>query len=180
MKIVAEIRRRRGLTMRKLLSLTMCLLLSVSVLAGCTQATPASGGSAAPAADRAEADISWQYKTADETKAMLDAQESVIILDSRPDDMYTKGHIPGAYHVPSYPMDTPELEQVLKDAVPNLQGDDPIVIVCKSGNKGAKRAISFLQDQGIAPERLFILEGGGDGWKIPEYTTTANDSTIPN
>ncbi|WP_242831267.1 rhodanese-like domain-containing protein [Desulfitobacterium dehalogenans] len=170
-------------TMRKLLSLTMCLIMAISLLAGCSQASAPVGGSAAGggsvASDRADAAINWQYKTADETKAMLDTKESVIILDSRPDDMYTKGHIPGAYHVPSYPVDTQELEKVLKDAVPNLQGDDPIVIVCKTGNKGAKRAISVLQDEGIAAERLFILEGGGEGWKFPEYTSTVNDSVVP-
>lgn len=163
--------------MKKVLSFTLCTILLISILVGCGQKAPAPTSSAAT--DRADAEINWQYKTADEVKAMLDAKESIIILDSRPDELYSAGHIPGAYHVPCFPVDTPELEQVLKDAVPNLQGDAPIAIVCKTGNKGAKRAISVLQDEGIAAERLFILEGGGEGWKFPEYTTTENDSVIP-
>ena len=161
--------------MKRVLSLSLSLLLALSLLAGCSQ--PPTENS--PAADRADAAIDWQYKTADETKAMLDAQEGVIILDTRTDDMYSVGHIPGAYHVPCFPVDTAEKEQLLKDAVPNLGGEDPIVVVCKTGNKGAKRAISLLQDEGVAASRLFILEGGGEGWTFSEYTTTENDSVIP-
>lgn len=163
--------------MKRTLSLTLSILLVLSLLAGCSQTPANSGGSAVP--DRADADISWQYKTADETKAMLDADEDVIILDTRQDDLYSAGHIPGAYHVPCFPVDTAELEQVLKDAIPNLDGEAPIVVVCKTGNKGAKRAIALMQEEGIAAERLFILEGGGEGWSFPEYTTTENDSTLP-
>ena len=163
--------------MKRLLSLSLSLLLALSMLAGCTQTPANSGGSAAP--DRADADINWQYKTADETKAMLDAGDPVIILDTRTDDMYSAGHIPSAYHVPCFPVDTAEKEQLLKDAVPNLGGEDPIVVVCKTGNKGAKRAIALMQEEGIAASRLFILEGGGEGWSFPEYTTTENDSVTP-
>lgn len=152
--------------MRRVLSLSLSLLLALSLLAGCSQ-PPAENS---PAADRADAAIDWQYKTADETKAMLDAQEGVIILDTRTDDMYSAGHIPGAYHVPCFPVDTAEKEQLLKDAVPNLGGEDPIVVVCKTGNKGAKRAISVLIDEGIPAERLFILEGGGEGWPYDTVT----------
>lgn len=162
--------------MKKGLSLLLSLIMMIGLFAGCGQA---SAPKESAAADRADADIAWQYKTADETKAMLENNEPVIILDSRPDEMYDKGHIIGAYHVPCFPVDTPELEQVLKDAVPNLQGESPIIIVCKTGNKGAKRAISLLQEQGIAAERLFILEGGGEGWSIPELTTTERDSVVP-
>lgn len=129
--------------------------------------------------DRADEDIAWQYMTADELIAKLDGNEAVIVLDIRPDDMYNAGHIKGAYHVASFPVETAEQEKALKDAAKNLQGDDPIVIVCRSGNKGAKRTISVLQEEGIKAERLFILEGGGEGWSSEEWTTTENDSTVP-
>lgn len=130
-------------------------------------------------ADRADAAIDWQYMTADELTKKLDAGDPVIVLDIRPDDMYNNGHIKGAYHVSVFPVDTEEQEKTLKDAAKNLGGDDPIVIICKTGNKGAKRTISVLQDEGIKADRLFILEGGGDGWNVAEWTTTDNDSTTP-
>lgn len=157
-------------------------------IAGCNNDKPAedAGGAAdAPAAsteapaDRADADIDWQYMTADELVEKLEAGDPVIVLDTRTDDMYDAGHIPGAYHVPCFPVDTAEAEEMLVEAAPNLEGDAPIAVVCKSGNKGAKRAISVLQDAGIAADRLFILEGGGDGWDVAEWTTTEDDSTVP-
>ena len=69
------------------------------------------------------------------------------------------------------PVDTPELEQLLVDAAADLKAlDAPIVIVCKTGNKGAKRAISVLIDEGVSADRLFILEGGGEGWPYDTVT----------
>lgn len=130
-------------------------------------------------ADRADAAIDWQYMTADELTKKLDAGDPVIVLDIRPDDMYNNGHIKGAYHVAVFPVDTEEQEKTLQEAAKNLGGNDPIVIICKTGNKGAKRTISVLQDEGIAADRLFILEGGGDGWNVEEWTTTDSDSTTP-
>ena len=153
--------------MKRTLSLLLALVLCASLLGGCGGQTATE--SAAP--DRADADIDWQYMSAEDTKAMLDNGEPVLILDSRPDDMYNAGHIPGAYHLPCYPVDTPELEQLLVDAAADLKAlDAPIVIVCKSGNKGAKRAISVLIDEGVSADRLFILEGGGEGWPYDTVT----------
>ena len=159
--------------MKRTLSLLLALVLCASLLGGCGGQTATE--SAAP--DRADADIDWQYMSAEDTKAMLDNGEPVLILDSRPDDMYNAGHIPGAYHLPCYPVDTPELEQLLVDAAADLKAlDAPSVIVCKTGNKGAKRAISVLIDQGVPAEQLYILEGGGEGWTYEDYLTTENDS----
>ena len=165
-------------TMTRRFALTLMgatALTAVCGLAGCGKETTEEGASA----DRADADIAWQYMTADELVEKLENGDPVIVLDSRPDDMYSAGHIPGAYHVPCFPVDTEEAEQMLVDASENLGGDAPIAIVCKTGNKGAKRAISVLIDAGIAEERLFILEGGGEGWTSEEWTTTENDSTVP-
>lgn len=159
--------------MKRTLSLLLALALCASLLGGCGGQTATE--STAP--DRADADIDWQYMSAEDTKAMLDSGEPVLILDSRPDDMYNAGHIPGAYHLPCYPVDTPELEQLLVDAAADLKAlDAPIVIVCKTGNKGAKRAISVLIDQGVPAGQLYILEGGGEGWTYEDYLTTENDS----
>ena len=37
----------------------------------------------------------------------------------------------------------------------------------------------MLIDERRKADRLFILEGGGDGWNVAEWTTTDNDSTTP-
>ena len=154
--------------MKRILSLLLTLLLAASLLAGCGGRTATE--SAAPA-DRADAAIDWQYMSAEDTKAMLDSGEPVLILDTRQDDLYSAGHIEGCLHVPCFPVDSLELENVLRDAVPTLQeSDDPIAVVCKTGNKGAKRAISVLIDEGVSADRLFILEGGGEGWPYDTVT----------
>lgn len=152
------------------------------VLVGCDSSSTTQGAGGAQqsaSADRADANIDWQYMTADDLAKKLDAGDPVIVLDSRPDDMYNAGHIKGAYHLAVFPVDTAEAEKELTDAAKNLGDEDLVVIVCKTGNKGAKRAISVLEDAGIAHDRLFILEGGGDGWNIEEWTTTENDSVVP-
>lgn len=153
--------------MKRTLTLLLTLALSAALLAGCDSKPAAE--STAP--DRADDNIEWQYITAEDTKAKLDAGEPLIVLDTRTDDMYSAGHIEGAFHVPCFPVDTPELEEVLREAVPTLQeSEDPIAVVCKTGNKGAKRAISLLIEEGVAADRLFILEGGGEGWSYDTVT----------
>jgi len=167
---------RKDLTRREALT-AMAATGAVLVLglAGCGKEQ---AGTDAPA-DRADADIAWQYMTAAELEAKLENGDPVIVLETRPDDMYNAGHIPGAYHVPAFPVDTEEKEQLLVDATANLGGDAPIAIVCKTGNKGAKRAISVLIEAGIDEKRLFILEGGGEGWTSEKWTTTESDSVVP-
>lgn len=171
-----------GLTRRGFLAglAAMPVALSLGVgLVGCgeTNGGATSGDSAAK--DRADDSIDWQYIEADALVEKLENAEPMIILDIRPDDAYGKGHIPGAYHVPVFPVDTTEAEDELREAAKNLGGDDPIIVVCRSGNKGAKRTISVLQEEGIAADRLFILTGGGDGWDNADWTTTEDDSTVP-
>lgn len=117
--------------------------------------------------DRADDDIDWQYMSADETWQKVDGGEPIIVLDTMVDDVYEEAHIKGAYHVPCFPLDTEEKEERLVSEVKNLQGDEPIAIVCKTGNKVAKRAISILTEEGIDPSRLYIIEGGRDGWPHP-------------
>jgi thiosulfate/3-mercaptopyruvate sulfurtransferase len=49
-----------------------------------------------------------------------------------------------------------------------LSNPDPVVIICPRGAGGAKRAYDHLARQGVADERLFILEQGQQGWPYPE------------
>lgn len=121
--------------------------------------------------DRADANIDWQYMTASDLFEKLDKKETVTILDIRPENIsdssygYADGHIEGSLWVPSWPVDTIakqnslrtlQVTEALKD------GKEPIVIVCRSGASGAKRAISVLKGfEGIDASRMYILEGGG-------------------
>ncbi len=120
--------------------------------------------------DRANASIDWQSMTIDQVFAMIDAGKEITVLDTRPETIegnlgYAAGHIKGSLWVPSWPVGSVELQNNLltfqvKEAL--TANDAPIVIVCRSGSGGAKRAISVLKDLGgIALSRLYILTGGG-------------------
>ena len=121
--------------------------------------------------DRADANIDWQYMTAEELFAKLDSGENVTVLDIRTEKIqdtsygYSDGHVEGVLWVPAWPVDTIAKQNKLRTLqVTEVleENDAPIVIVCRSGANGAKRAISVLKGfEGIAASRMYILEGGG-------------------
>ena len=121
--------------------------------------------------DRANDALNWQYMTPDELFAKLENDEKLTVLDIRPEIIdgtsvgYADGHIEGSLWVPSWPVDTLAKEKALRteQVLSNLKDNsNPIVIICRSGASGAKRAISVLKKcEGIAIDRLYILEGGG-------------------
>lgn len=120
--------------------------------------------------DRANDAINWQYMTPDELFAKLDNKEKLTVLDIRPEKIdgavgYEDGHIEGSLWVPSWPVDTLAKEKALRteQVLSNLKDNTaPIVIICRTGASGAKRAISVLKaKESIAANRMYILEGGG-------------------
>lgn len=163
--------------MKKLLSLMLVLAMTFS-LGACSSPTeePAEteqGTQTEQPKDRAEADIDWLYITADEVKTDIESDsDGYIYFDIQPAEDFAKGHIQDAISVPAYPVDTPELEKLIVDAVSQMEGDKPVVVVCPGGGGGAKRTISILMEQGIAGERLLILEKGAKGWPYPELLVT--------
>lgn len=102
------------------------------------------------------------------------AEGTLIVLDTRPDSIprtndaeipdagYAAGHIQGAIHVDSWPVDEKAAEDALRNKAASLKRrNKPVAIICQSGAGGAKRAISVLIDAGIDPSMLFIQTGGG-------------------
>jgi rhodanese-related sulfurtransferase len=76
------------------------------------------------------------------------------LLDVRTPGEFEGGHIAGSYNVP---LDTlgehgPELSEVT----------DPIVLVCRGGNR-ARQAEQVLRQSGMS--RLHVLDGGVAGWQ---------------
>lgn len=118
--------------------------------------------------DRQKDPIEWQSKSSAEVITAAKAGE-MIVLDTRPESFgstpelgYAAGHIPGSVWVPSWPVNKKTQEDALREKAENLKDDTrPIAIICRSGQGGAKRAISVLIESGIAKERLFIQSGGG-------------------
>lgn len=124
------------------------------------------------AVDRADSDIAWQYKTAAEVKEMVESGVDAIYLDIRQPESYNAGHLPGSLVIHAFPVDKPELEDLLRASKDSFDGDAPIIVICERGKKGAQRTISVLADEGVPAERFYILEGGAADWPYPEMLVT--------
>lgn len=123
--------------------------------------------------DRAEESIDWQIITAEDTKKAIEAKKPHQIIDIQPKKDFAKGHLPDSISVSAYPVDSPELEKMVSESVPTFsEGNDPIYVLCPGGGSGAKRTISIMQEKGIDPKRLFIIENGAKKWPYDELWVT--------
>lgn len=91
--------------------------------------------------------------TAQQAKEIMDTQEGYIILDTRTEEEYAEGHIPGAVLIP-YDEILEKAESVLKDK------DQLILVYCRSGRR-SKLASEDLVKLGYTNIREF---GGIIDW----------------
>jgi len=96
--------------------------------------------------------------TAEEAKARLDEDDSVILLDVRTQAEFDEGHIPGAVCLPS--------EDITPDLPLPFDKDAEVLVYCRSGRRSAEAA-EKLADMGYANVADF---GGIINW--PYETTT--------
>lgn len=115
--------------------------------------------------EKEEAEVSYQYYTADETKSKIEAKEDMYILDIQVEDEFNAHHIEGAVATYAYPVKTDEDRAKLDTVLTDLEaGTEPILVVCPGGAGGATRTIDYLTEKGIDADRLFILENGQSKW----------------
>ena len=84
----------------------------------------------------------------------LEAGERYILVDTREDHEWAKGHLPGAYHI-----SRGILERDIEKAVP--EKDAPMVLYCGGGFRSALAADN-LQRMGYTS--VVSLDGGWRGW----------------
>lgn len=84
--------------------------------------------------------------------ASLRAQGDVQIIDVRNPDEWSKGHLPGAIHIPL---------AALPDRIDELDRSKPIVMHCQGGGRAAI-ATSVLQSRGISDVATML--GGYERW----------------
>lgn len=82
----------------------------------------------------------------------LAAKDGIQIVDVRSPEEWSKGHLPGAIHIPL---------AALPDRFGELDTASPIVLQCQGGGRSSI-ATSFLQARGL--EKVANLEGGYDEW----------------
>jgi rhodanese-related sulfurtransferase len=88
------------------------------------------------------------------TVSAPDVKDDAQILDVREQDEWDAGHVPGAVHIPL--ADVPVRLAELTDTA----GDEPLVVVCRSGGRSA-RAVAWLAQNGVDAVNL---DGGMGAW----------------
>ncbi len=112
----------------------------------------------------------YQYLSAASLKSMLDKKQPLTIVDIQVEAEFAAHSIPGAIATYAYPVKTDAQKAKIDAVMSQLDGKQPIVVVCPRGGGGARRCFHHLVQRGIPASRLFILENGQSKWPYAEYT----------
>jgi|ERR1700733_3648300 rhodanese-related sulfurtransferase len=94
-----------------------------------------------------------------EIKKRLDAGEKMILVDTREDTEWAKGHIPGAIH-----LGKGVIERDIEKTIPDLNA--PVVLYCGGGFRSALAADN-LQKMGYT--NVISMDGGWRGWNESNF-----------
>jgi rhodanese-related sulfurtransferase len=89
-----------------------------------------------------------------ETKKRLDASEKMVLIDTREESEWARGHIPGAIH-----LGKGIIERDIEKTVPDK--DATVVLYCGGGFRSALAADN-LQKMGY--RNVISMDGGWRGW----------------
>jgi rhodanese-related sulfurtransferase len=89
-----------------------------------------------------------------ETKKRLDAGEKIIMVDTREDSEWARGHIPGAIH-----LGKGVIERDIEKTIPDKEA--VVVLYCGGGFRSALAAEN-LQKMGYS--NVISMDGGWRGW----------------
>lgn len=113
----------------------------------------------------------YNYITAAALEARLIAKEPLHLVDIQVEEAFAKHHITGATATYAYPVKTEAEKAKLQAVLSKIKADKaPVVVIDPRGAGGAARTYDYLLSQGIAAERLLILEKGQEGWASPALT----------
>ena len=96
-----------------------------------------------------------------ETKKRLDAGEKLILIDTREDSEWARGHVPGAIH-----LGKGVIERDIENTVPDK--DAAVVLYCGGGFRSALAADN-LQKMGY--RNVISMDGGWRGWTEAGFST---------
>lgn len=97
-----------------------------------------------------------------EIKKRLDAGEKLILVDTREDLEWAKGHLPGAIH-----LGKGIIERDIEKTIPDHSA--PVVLYCGGGFRSALAADN-LQKMGYT--NVISMDGGWRGWTESGYPVT--------
>ena len=103
----------------------------------------------------------------EEVKTRLDHGEKLLLVDTREDNEWEKGHIAGAIH-----LGKGIIERDIESHVPNRETE--IILYCGGGFRSALSADS-LQKMGYT--NVVSMDGGWRRWKELGYPTEVNSKS---
>lgn len=103
--------------MRKIKGLIIMMLISLSLF-----------GLSACNGDNNDSSASYEQITAEQAKAIMDAEKDYIIIDARTEQEFSEGHIEGARLIPEY-----EIAQRAEKELPDKSA--LILVYCRSGRR---------------------------------------------
>ncbi len=141
-----------------ILLLTLCIAL---IMSGCTSKSKDT-----------TVENTYSYYTAEETKEAIEKGSDIILLDIQVEEEWSAHHIKGAIQTHAYPVKTDEERAKLDAVLSQLEGEQPIIVICPGGGGGATRTIDYLITKGVKADRLFILQNGQSKWPYAELLET--------
>lgn len=104
-----------------------------------------------------------------ELKQAFEKNKSMIVVDIQSANDFAQQHLPGSVETNAFPAKSADEKQRLDKVLATIKASaDPVIIVCPRGKGGAKNSYEYLLSQGVAENRLQILEDGISGWPYKE------------
>ena len=97
--------------------------------------------------------------TAEEAKAKMDSDDSIILLDVRTPEEYREGHIPGAKLLP-----VNDIEAKAETEIPEKSAT--YIVYCRSGSRSASASVQLVE---MGYENIYDL-GGINDWPYDKIT----------
>ena len=122
-------------------------------LIGCSGTQAVTPDVALPAATAVSQTVDLGPEVSPDVVSQLNAQGDIVVIDVREPSEYADGHIAGATLIPL---------GTLPDNLSSVPTDQPVVLVCHSGNRSGQ-AYSYLTQQGFA--NVHNMTGGMIAWQ---------------
>ena len=116
-----------------------------------------------------EARLSVKEISPEETMARIEKQENVLIIDTREDHEWERGHIVGATH-----LGKGVIERDIEGVAPDL--DQPIILYCGGGYRSVLAADALAR---MGYTRVSSMASGWKGWQARGYPIEGT-ATSPN
>jgi len=98
-------------------------------------------------------------------KARLDRGDDFLLIDTREDREWNKGHIPGAIHIGKG-----VIERDIEAKVPDT--DREMILYCGGGYRSALSADNLTK---MGYSRAISMDGGFRGWNVAGYEVATED-----